>query len=88
MDLYIERIKNKLRNAVESGMLNEQQIMAAIDDTLDNLLLYKKNDDGINKVIKTFQDENKKLNKDIIEASEKISVNYKNIYEHIIKDKF
>jgi len=86
MDLYIERIKKKLQNIVESGMYDESQVMAAIDDTLDNILLYKKDDNGWDEMIEDFQDSNEGLTKEIMDARKKISDNYKNIYKQIIKE--
>ena len=86
MDLYIERIRKKLQSIVESGMYDETQVMGAVDDAIDNLLLYRKNDDGIKSIIEEFQDSNESLTKTIVEARKKISDNYKNLYEYIIKD--
>ena len=88
MDLYMKRIKNKLQQAIESGVLNEQQKRAAIDDTLDSLLIYYKEDTKVNKVIQDFQDKNETLFKELMEKDEKISNNYTNIYNHIIQDDF
>jgi len=86
VDLYLERVRGKLKSIVESGMYDEAQVMAAIDDALDSFLVYRKDDDGVASTIKDFQDSNETLTKKIMECRKSISENYKNIYEHIIKD--
>ena len=88
MDLYLERQKNKLKGAVESGMLNEQQRMAAIDDTIDNILIYLKDNNAIQGVVKKFDDKNEELTNEMINLQKKITDNYNKIYKHLIEDEF
>jgi len=92
MDLYEKRTYKKLQDIVENAIhmrgeniFYEPEIKSFIDDTLDNLLLFKKGNTDTIEIIQEFQDTNEKLSKEIMEAHKKISDNYKSMYDHIIK---
>ena len=83
-EVYKKLIKEDLKKAIESGMLNNEQCISMIDATIKDLSII--DSPTINKAINEFrttiQDEEKK----IMEISENISKEYKEMYEDIIKD--
>jgi len=83
-ETYIKRIKNKLKRAMDSGMLNIEQQIAAIDDTLEKLLLT--NNEDTNKTIQEFDAEIEKHEKQINDTQAKIWDDYKSIYDSLMKD--
>lgn len=82
--LYKEIIKTELKKAIESGQFNNEQCIAMIDAAVKDLSVI--DNPVINKAItefrKTIQAEEEKL----IQLSENISKEYKEMYEDIIKD--
>ena len=83
-DLKIEIIKTDLKNDIESGMLNPQQQLIAINTALRDLAGL---DDGkYDEVIKKYRDAQKDQEDVLEKAQSTIMENAKNIYEHLIKD--
>lgn len=82
--LFVGIIKTDLKNSMESGMLNAQQQLMAINTALRDLAGI--DDDDINKVIEEYREVQSKLENDIEEAQKKIIENANNIYEHLMKE--
>jgi len=80
---YIRRQKDKLKKAMESGMLKPEQQWAVIDDTIDKLLVVK---DGIDvEAVKEFE---KQINDHIDEINNiqiKINNLYKKAYDKLLE---
>lgn len=83
-DLYVEIIKTDLKNDIESGMLNPQQQLMAINTALRDLASI--NDPTINTVIEKYRSEQKKQEDILEKAQSTIMENAKNIYEHLMKE--
>lgn len=83
-DLFVEIIKTDLRNDMESGMLNPQQQLIAINTALRDLSSV--DNPVINKVIEKYRSEQKKQEEILMKAQTIIMENAKNIYEHLMKE--
>lgn len=84
--LFIEIIQTDLKNEIESGMLNPQQQLIAINQALRDLSSI--DNPEINKVIEKYRAEQKKQEDLLAEAQKAIMENAHNIYEHLKELKF
>ena len=80
-EVYKKLIKEDLENAIESGMLNEEQSISMIDTTLRNLA--SMDNPNINKVIEEFITTVGTKIKELTQISKDISKEYKEMYEDI-----
>ena len=81
--LYIKRQKDKLKKAIESGMLTPEQQMAAIDDTIDKLLLVE---NGIDQeAVRDFETAINSYIESINSYQTKISELYKKTYDKLLE---
>lgn len=83
-ELYIKRVKEKLKKAMESGMLTPEQQMAAIDDTLEKLLIL--NDKTINESVAKFDVTNSSLEKQLVDLQKELFDSYKKAYDKLMVD--
>lgn len=79
--ILVEMIKADLKNSIESGMLNPQQQLMAINEALKWFSTLK--DEKINDVIQKYRDEQTKQQDILLKAQTRIFENAKNIYNHI-----
>jgi len=82
-NLYLKRIQDKLKKAMESGMLNPEQQYGLIESTIDDLLSQTPsviNEDAVKQHDKEIQMQMKVLE----DAQQKISDDYKKIYDYIL----
>jgi len=82
-NLYLKRIQDKLKKAIESGMLNPEQQYGLIETTIDDLLSQTPtviNEDAVLQHDKELQVQMKILE----DAQQKISDDYKKIYDYIL----
>jgi len=82
-ELYVKRQKDKLKKAIESGMLNPEQQMAAIDDTIDKLLLVENGID--HEAVKKFETTINGYIESINSYQVKISDLYKKTYDKLLE---
>jgi len=83
-DLYMNIIKTDLKNDIESGLLNPQQQLMAINNALRDLSSIKNKD--INEVIINYRSQQKKQEEIMNKAQTSIMENAKNIYDHLMKE--
>lgn len=83
-ELYIKRVKEKLKKAMESGMLTPEQQMAAIDDTMEKLLILDKKD--FNESVAKFDKTNNSIEKQLVDLQKELFDNYKKAYDKLIED--
>lgn len=83
-ELLIEIIKTDLKNNIESGMLNEQDKLIAINESLR--LLSTMNNPEINEVIKKYRQKQNEQEEKLLKAQTQIIENAKNIYNHLMKE--
>jgi len=83
-EIYIKRVKEKLKKARESGMPTTEQLMAAIDDTLEKLLVL--NEETINESVAKFDVTNKSLEKQLIDLQKELFDNYQKAYDKLMVD--
>ena len=83
-DMFKKRVQRDLKNSVESGVLNPQQFLLVVNQSLKDLLLM--NDDEINKTIADYWAAQEKLEDEIGERENKIMDNANKIYENMIKE--
>ena len=90
-EIYIKRLKIKLKKVMESGMLSPEQQIAAIDDTLDKLAI----DDNYAETVEKFEKTIEEIVGQLTEIEQKkpenilqnkLFENYKKIYDNIMKD--
>ena len=79
---YVERVQKKLKNAIESGMLNPEQQYALIETCMDDLLSVNKINE---KAVTQFEEELTKLFKQMEETQKNISELYKKTYDSILE---
>ena len=78
---YVNRVKKRLKDAIESGMLKPEQQFGMIESTIDDLLSVG----GINEeAIKLFEDEIDELTKEIGVLQVKVADCYKRTYDKIL----
>lgn len=82
--ILIENVKADLRNNIESGQLNIQGQLIAINDALKWLSVL--NNEKINDIIQKYRNEQQKQEKILTEAQSEIIKNAKNIYNHILTE--
>ena len=79
--ILVEIVKTDLKNSIESGLLNPQQQLIAINDALKWLATL--NDEKINNVIEKYLERQREQQDILIHAQERIFENAKNIYKHL-----
>ena len=78
---YVNRVKKRLKDAIESGMLNPEQQFGMIESTIDDLLSV----DGINEeAVKLFESEIEEFTKEIGVLQGKVADCYKRTYDKIL----
>lgn len=82
--IFKKRVQRDLKNSIESGLLNPQQFLAAVNEASKDLLLL--NDDDFNKKITDYWGTQEKLEDDIEAATKKIMENGEQLYNYIIKE--
>lgn len=82
--LFKEIVKTDLKNDIESGMLNPQQQLIAINQALKDLA--RDDNEQINDVIKKYREVQLKQETIIQDAQTSIMENAKNIYDHLMKE--
>lgn len=82
MSKYVERIQNKLKKAIESGMLNPEQQYGLIETCMDDLLSVNKINE---KAVTQFEEELEKLFDQLETTQKNISELYKKTYNKILE---
>lgn len=82
-DYYKKLVKEKLTKAIDSNVLTTDQMMGAIDETLERLVLG--DDKNVIDAIKKFHGENEELVQQIEKLQKKVFENYNDMYEFIKK---
>ena len=83
-EVYKKLIKEDLKQAIESGTLNEEQCISMIDAAIRNLASI--DNPTINKAIEEFITTVGTKIKELTQISKDISKEYKEMYEDIIKN--
>jgi len=81
-ELYKKRVKDKMKKAIESGMLNPEQQYGMIETTIDELLVI----DGISSEAVELHDKKIETLINELETKQKeLSEHYKFFYEKILE---
>ena len=81
-NVYKNRIKDKLKKAIESGMLNPEQQYGMIETSIDELLIV----DGISsEAVELHDNKVKKLMETLENTQKELSEHYKFFYEKILE---
>jgi len=80
--VYVKRIQNKLKKAIESGMLNPEQQYGLIENSMDDLLSVNQINE---EAVKQFDKELNQLFREIEEIQKKIAELYKKTYDQILE---
>lgn len=83
--VFVKRVKERMKNAIESGQLSPDQQYGIIEDTIDNLLSTNPvsiNEDAVKEHDKTIKDFSNQLN----EIQKKISEQYIKTYNKLLEE--
>lgn len=83
-ELTLDIIKADLKNDIESGLLNPQQQIIAINEALKFISIL--NNTAINDTIKKYRQQQREEEEKMLKAQDQIFKNAQNIYNHIIND--